>query len=223
MGNSLAIKHYLVLLKNNSHICTCLLTIQQGIICRHFFQVMLATNNAKFHIRLILSWWYYKNLDGTKEPFISADKFYKEREEKQQETIIPINYLSAFGQDNQDFLEESLPVVQQKMLYGELHGMYKKAIQKAFQSKRKGQQLIELLQEFNESDNDQFDNSDSDKENQLITLQNPKKRHGKGRPLGTKRFKSSHECKNQNKQQRCCKKCGNIGHYQKNCKAQDLD
>ncbi|CAB4403820.1 unnamed protein product [Rhizophagus irregularis] len=201
VGNSTTVKHYVVLLKNNSHICTCLFTIQQGIVCRHYFQVMLATSDAKFHIRLILSRWYFKDLDGTKEPFISADKFYKENME-QDEPTIHINYLSAFDQDNHDFLEESLPIIQQKMIYGELHGMYKKALQKALQSKTKSQQLKELLQNFNEDINEQSeqsDNDESDKENHVVALQNPIKRCGKGRPLGTKRFKSFHENKNKEK------------------------
>ncbi|PKC17606.1 hypothetical protein RhiirA5_492863 [Rhizophagus irregularis] len=84
VGNSTTVKHYVVLLKNNSHICTCLFTIQQGI--------------------------YFKDLDGIKEPFIGTDKFYKENVE-QDELTIHINYLSAFDQDNYDFLEESLPII----------------------------------------------------------------------------------------------------------------
>ena len=40
VGNSSKIKHYVVLLKNNAHICSCLMAIRKGIICRHYFQVM---------------------------------------------------------------------------------------------------------------------------------------------------------------------------------------
>ena len=50
-------------------------------------------------------------------------------------------------------------------------------------------------------------------------LQNPKIKRGKGRPAGTRRYKASNE-KDQGgktKQRRRCKKCGNFGHYQKNC------
>ncbi|CAG8619829.1 11317_t:CDS:2, partial [Funneliformis caledonium] len=63
----------------------------------------------------------------------------------------------------------------------------------------------------------QADNSD--KENDDPQLKNPRKHREKGRPLGTKRFKSSHESyKPKIKHQRRCKKYGNVGHYQKNCK-----
>ncbi|PKY49412.1 hypothetical protein RhiirA4_445851 [Rhizophagus irregularis] len=47
-------------------------------------------------------------------------------------------------------------------------------------------------------------------------LRNPKKRSGKGRPLGTKRFKSSTEApKPKSRNQRNCRKCGKVG---QNCK-----
>jgi hypothetical protein len=223
VNNTTNVKHYIVLLMNNSYICTCLSIVQQGIVCRHYFQVMLTTNNAKFHIRLIPSRWYYKDLDGSREPFFTADKFCNENLVSiQQESSIHINYLCAFSQDNEDFLEKSLTVLQQKKIYGELHGIYKKALQKALQNKAKSEQLIELLKEFTEGCDEEYeDESDSDKENENSMLLNPKKRQGKGRPLGTKRFRSSIENKHKDKRQRHCKKCGNVGHYQKNCKVSD--
>ncbi|CAB4433003.1 unnamed protein product [Rhizophagus irregularis] len=50
-------------------------------------------------------------------------------------------------------------------------------------------------------------------------LRNPKKKCGKGQPLGIKRFKSSTEIpKPKTRNQRHCRKCGKVGHYQKNCK-----
>jgi hypothetical protein len=53
VGNSSKVKHYVILLQNNGHICSCLSILRCGIVCRHYFQVMLATSNAMFHIRLI--------------------------------------------------------------------------------------------------------------------------------------------------------------------------
>ena len=56
--NSQTAKHHIVLLKNNVHICSCLTIIRNRIVCRHYFQVMLNTCEARFHVRLILSRWY---------------------------------------------------------------------------------------------------------------------------------------------------------------------
>ncbi|GBC14934.2 protein FAR1-RELATED SEQUENCE 5-like [Rhizophagus irregularis DAOM 181602=DAOM 197198] len=77
VGNSQTAKYHIVLLKNDAHICFCLMIIQKGIVCRHFFQIMLNTCEARFHIRLISSRWYQEGKDALREPFIIADKFYE--------------------------------------------------------------------------------------------------------------------------------------------------
>ena len=125
-----------------------------------------------------------------------------------------------------DFLEQRMNVLDQKKMYGTLHGIYKKALQKALQTRSGSLRLIEILEDFADNDNEYEDLSDeesddsveSNKENaNSFELQNPKRKRGKGRPVGTRRYKASHE-KDQNKvKQRRCKKCGNLGHYQKNC------
>ncbi|CAG8770318.1 5121_t:CDS:2, partial [Funneliformis caledonium] len=96
-------------------------------------------------------------------------------------------------------------------------------LQKALQNNHKTQQLIDLLQEFakEEDSNDLLDpekvlqdDNTSNKENEdpaMVTLQNPKKRQGKGRPLGIKWFKSSYkDSKSIAKNQRRCKNCENV-------------
>jgi hypothetical protein len=87
-----------------------------------------------------------------------------------------------------------------------------------------------LLQEFTEDGESDLKESNeinqedeiSDKENidpSVPMLRNPKKRYGKGQPLGTKRFKSSTEAhKPKSGNQQHFKNCGKAGHYQKNCK-----
>ncbi|CAG8773918.1 2670_t:CDS:1 [Cetraspora pellucida] len=144
---------------------------------------MLTTDNAKFHIRLIPSYWYYNNADVSKEPFLKVNKFYKKI--LTEETTFPISYLCVFNQDNQDFLEKSLTILQQRKIYEELHSTYKKALNKALISRSNSQRLIDLLKEFTESVDESSESSseditNSDKENRDFVLQNPKKRHRKG-------------------------------------------
>ena len=55
VGNALKVKHHILLLKNRSHICSCLSIIRCGIVCRHYFQLMLNTSSAMFHIRMLPS------------------------------------------------------------------------------------------------------------------------------------------------------------------------
>ena len=76
VGNSLKAKHHVILLKNDAHICSCLMVIRKGIVCRHYLRVMLNTCEARFHIRLIPSRWYQKDKDASHEPFVVADKFH---------------------------------------------------------------------------------------------------------------------------------------------------
>ncbi|GBC51231.2 hypothetical protein GLOIN_2v1867267 [Rhizophagus irregularis DAOM 181602=DAOM 197198] len=83
--------------------------------------------------------------------------------------------------------------------------------------------LINLLQEFTEDGESDFEElneiNETNPEDEIIDkenvdplmpiLRNPKKRSDKGRPLGTKRFKSSTEApKPKSRNQRNCRKCG---------------
>ena len=52
----------IALFNDRTHICTCLETITKGIICRHFWRVMLYSSAAKFHISIIPVRWYKDNI-----------------------------------------------------------------------------------------------------------------------------------------------------------------
>ncbi|CAG8496675.1 6491_t:CDS:2 [Racocetra fulgida] len=102
-----------------------------------------------------------------------------------------VTYLCHFDKDHKDFHEESLTALQQKATYGKLHGVYKKALNKALQNNLLLQKLLNLLQEF--VDKDSSEQSDSAKSSQaddtnnngnnsiMPQLKNPKKHHGKRR------------------------------------------
>ncbi|RIB21559.1 hypothetical protein C2G38_2176301 [Gigaspora rosea] len=68
--------HFIVLYDDTTHLCTCLTLINRGLVCQHFFSVMLVSKVAKFHTRLILQRWYLNTLDESvttleNEPVIS--------------------------------------------------------------------------------------------------------------------------------------------------------
>ena len=44
---------YIILLNDGSHLCTCLLLINKGIVCCHFFRVMSYSKYVYFHMLLI--------------------------------------------------------------------------------------------------------------------------------------------------------------------------
>ena len=186
---------------------------------------MLNTCEARFHVRLILSRWYQKDKDASRELFIVTDKFHNSTNAIQESNI---TYLCTIDKEKEDFLEQRMNLLDEKIMYGNLHRTYKKALQKALKTKSRSLRLIEVLEAFanenseSEDEDEELDeeSSRSDKENiNVFQLRNPKIRRGKKRPVNTKRFKAFHK-KDQNRktrQQRRYKKCGNLEHYQKNC------
>ncbi|CAG8816471.1 1953_t:CDS:1, partial [Racocetra fulgida] len=111
-----------------------------------------------------------------------ADKFTQDMMTLPNNSSVP--YLYLFKEERADFREENLTTLDQKIIYGKLHGMYKKALNKVLQNKSRSQELINLLQGFAEDgDNDdssdldegQESDDDIDKENINPQLQNPKK------------------------------------------------
>ena len=90
---------------------------------------MLTTKIALFHIRLLLLRWYYsKELDKSKEPFLVADKFLQENENIIFNHNRSILYLNNFDQIRKDIYEERLGILEQKLIYGKLYKIYKKAL-----------------------------------------------------------------------------------------------
>ncbi|CAG8604448.1 16148_t:CDS:2, partial [Racocetra persica] len=121
--NLLRIKHHILMLQNNSYLCSCLSIIQY------------------------------------EEPFLVADKFTLDMMTLPNNSSVP--YLYLFKENRADFCEENLMTLDQRIIYGKLHGIYKKALNKALQNKSRSQELIDLLQGFAE-DGDNDDSLDSD-------------------------------------------------------------
>ena len=114
-----------------------------------------------------------------------------------------VAYLCIIDKEKEDLLDQQMNLLDERIMYGTLHGIYKKALQKALQTKSKSLRLIEILEDFANEDSEfesedeglsEEEVDDSDKENvNKFQLQNPKIRRGKGRPVGTRRFKASNE------------------------------
>jgi hypothetical protein len=49
---------FVILLLDHGHVCTCLLILNRGLVCRHFFQVMIRSTKAQFSISLIKRRWF---------------------------------------------------------------------------------------------------------------------------------------------------------------------
>lgn len=54
ISNLSKIKHYILLLQNQKYICSYYSIIQNGVIYKYYFQIILTTKEAVFHIKFIL-------------------------------------------------------------------------------------------------------------------------------------------------------------------------
>src|SRR6185436_16119091 len=199
--NNLVKKHFIILLTNGSHYCSCLSLINRGIVCRHYFQIMLRSSLAKFHLRLIPSRWYYKNKDPSKEPFLVANKF-----EDENAPIIPESNIPFLAAVNQTTMPDSISNHERLtdiQLYGKITGLTHKVTMKAIRNK--DIRIIDILENYLQDENENVDENmnnisehiedlESDKENNSSVLKNPNRQtKPKGRPKGTKRLKAFHE------------------------------
>ncbi|PKY62473.1 hypothetical protein RhiirA4_450010, partial [Rhizophagus irregularis] len=50
--------HFVIIVNTVSYLCSCLKSISKGIICRHYFRVMMNSKIAAFHISMIPQRWY---------------------------------------------------------------------------------------------------------------------------------------------------------------------
>ena len=226
--NTQKIKHFIFLMKNSAHLCSCLSTITRGIVCRHYFSLMIHTHMAMFHIQLIRPRWYKsREIDEIHEPFVFAAKFHASTELlKQPEINQGIFYLTALIQNNVDKWEQkSKSALNEKIFFGKVMGMAKKVTLKAVE--KHDIRIFEIFQhylnELNDLDehNSEIDSDDEtdieNNENTNLWLKNPIKKPKKGRPKGTKRIRSITEPTKSVKNIRHCKVCKQAGHYSSTC------
>ena len=50
--------HFVIIVNEISFLCSCLKSILKGIICRHYFRVIMNSKTAAFHISMIPQRWY---------------------------------------------------------------------------------------------------------------------------------------------------------------------
>jgi hypothetical protein len=130
--NTQKYKHFILLMNNSAHLCSCLATVTKGVVCQHYFSLIMHTHAAAFHIQLIRQHWY-KNpeLNSKNEPFVYAVKFQNMELPKQSEEIL---YLTAMVQNNVDkWNQESRSTLNERIFYGKVMGLAKKVTLKAIE------------------------------------------------------------------------------------------
>ena len=134
---------YVILLSTGEHLCTCLMLITHGVVCRHFFKVFVESSKTRFHLTLIPRHWY-------KDEYISSSEGYSNEEVIANSNF---NHSGALQFTRKytinDLSEEYSKQISQKQLkYGILMGEAKKAIQFAIFDN--DDELIQFMKEYNE-------------------------------------------------------------------------
>ena len=121
---------HIVIFEDDTYICTCLLLVSHGIICRHYFKLMVENSSALFHLLLMPRRWLqddaWNRIDIIlNEPFIgTSSKNLRQLQDNntvQQADFIPMHY------DNiQEVQIRSR--IQKKVEYGRLMSHFKKAV-----------------------------------------------------------------------------------------------
>uniref|UniRef100_U9SVZ4 SWIM-type domain-containing protein n=1 Tax=Rhizophagus irregularis (strain DAOM 181602 / DAOM 197198 / MUCL 43194) TaxID=747089 RepID=U9SVZ4_RHIID len=205
---------YVVILKNGWHACTCLLLANSGVICHHYFKVMMESNFAKFHINMIPKRWYKEHL---------------------QSDLMKINNSPVVTLGN-----ERLSRKASQLAIEDRNDELKDFLNKFIEKRKKNHEMQESNRRLRTIDNVVNKNVRSAEINGKIVFEangrvyatdeiNELLEHiAKGRPAN-KRLKSSIEIsgkssgnilgkENANKKEYICSKCKEIGHNVRTCK-----
>lgn len=60
--------HILLVLDGGVHFCTCMLLGTVGVVCRHYWKVLLESSIATFHISTVPKRWYHDHAANAKNP-----------------------------------------------------------------------------------------------------------------------------------------------------------
>ncbi|CAB4438846.1 unnamed protein product [Rhizophagus irregularis] len=228
------VHHLVILLNNGTYKCSCMSLVTRGMICRHYFSVMLRTSDAQFHIGFLNQRWFISNqLDFRKQPFYPAKKF---KSESNAQFLALSNTISDFSNSTDEVsklnINQYASLKEQHLYYVNVRGLTNQAKQIACKSC--DESFITLLEEYIDKKNreainlqhidvysgqHQIIDEEVDQENDR-TIGNPIIRRPKGRPPGTARFKGPLQTSTQSNEVltgRKCSLCNRNGHNRATC------
>jgi len=186
-------KHFVIVYGNANHLCTCMYLITKGLVCRHFFSILLNSDKAMFHIGLIPARWYNEiTLDPQEEAAIAiCSKKYNgefKYEHQIQTNFDGLNKIRCV----QVFSESVKQNLSHKAKYNQGFGYAKRAINLALEigCENELNSLLQCWIKEKEKEIDDKNKNESNKEN-LPDISNPYQTRTKGAPK--KRMKSALE------------------------------
>lgn len=191
-GITKSYRHYIILLADGGHLCTCLAIINRGLVCAHFFQVMMNSKVAKFNIGLIATRWYIENMQDQYIQTIQ-DKSIGVTTQFQQNNNdeILITDLHIFNQIRipNTFTADIKQCLQRKVKYAHGFGKMKKALNLALDLGCEDE-IIDIINRFIDQKKNTI--NDTTNESECMQILDPIVQKRRGRPPN-KRIKSSSE------------------------------
>jgi hypothetical protein len=217
---------HVVILSDGTHLCTCLLLVSHGVICRHYFKLMIENSSALFHILLMPTRWLkddaWNQIDLiSNEPFIgTSSKNLKSTNDNSSDLrIYPIP-----NHHNNIQEVEIRHHTQKKVYYGRIMGHFKQALNYSLEDNDQENLDNIILTYIAEKELKQQNKTQSVKrktlkdnnDQKLVSnelrmsdghvynindIEDPIKRQGKGRP-SIKRLKTCNEQKGTDKVQK---------------------
>jgi hypothetical protein len=213
--------HFIIVVDPLSYLCSCMSNISRGIICRHYFRVMMISTVAGFQIQMIPSRWY---IDDQKDKGAIAETCFVSQEVAQ-------NFSGMTFVPNPSTVPTTVTAIlrhtaKKRIKYGKVWGLARQAAQLAVEHNNDGE-IIEWLNQFInrhketnthtrlvQKRDSEVQVDDDDKENELEQIGNPLVSRRKGRPE-TKRYKSSTE---KPRAKYTCSTCDQSGHNSARCR-----
>src|SRR5438034_5013774 len=203
----------------------------RGLVCRHFFQVMIRSQQAKFCISLIKKRWFKLEITNNYNDFNSQEQTFIDIN-RQPSSMHSLTILSTLREDLKDTSIDVDMKIEARHLYGNLFGLGRKIAQIATEKRRFDtlEILNQILEELYDDTNEIINES-----NKIL---NPHIVKSKGRPRNN-RFKSSVEThkdsnkngnsiqdndeqgssQNNNSRSKTCSNCNATSHNIRRCTA----
>lgn len=244
---------HIIILNDGTHLCTCLLLVSRGIVCRHYFKLMVENPNALFHVMLMPTRWF-QNDSWKHHNIISEEPFIGISPQGYQDTNTPKIFPSHCNNIQEAEIQNH---VQKKVEYGRLMGNFKKALNYSMEDgdqkilnelilayiaqKEEKRELEAINNVFMEQPSNNIVKLNDGRIYNADDIKDPIVRRGKGRPA-TKRLKasteensktgtskkyqintSSREKRDEIVGRRKCRLCHETGHYASKCPNKDKE
>jgi hypothetical protein len=122
--NNQSSRNIVIFLHNNAFLCSCLLLQHHGIICPHFFAILIHSPTPQFHITLIPSRWYSNGVED--EASACEEKVLNVAGEAEVSTIPSL--LSTYKElSGTNVAANTLHQQSHIQMYGEMWGLCKEA------------------------------------------------------------------------------------------------